>query len=268
MTPATLTKELIEDTAGMRLILQLGARRLTALICGPEGPDRTLLVHSEALADNSVKALENAIYDNPLLLSDFDATDIILTGRELFTAPAGLDELHESMADVMLPDYEGPRTVLREGAAINIDICYVVDSEVFNFLKRTFACARFHHCVAVVAPQLASVAAGRLALCAMVDEDDGAMTLIAFNADGVATLLTRHESLSASDCAYHILAALPAGAEVLLYAGDEMREEIDAMVRRVVPDIKILPISFPENVVSLRVKVPAAPLEMLFISQQ
>ncbi len=68
MTPIELTNE---NTAGMRLILRVDNRRLSALIVGSESIDPAVASVVEELPEHSVKAFENAVYENPLLLGDF-----------------------------------------------------------------------------------------------------------------------------------------------------------------------------------------------------
>lgn len=261
MTPATLTKDLIDNTSAMRLILRVAPERLNALILGPEGPEQTVLAHSVAPANDSAKALEDAIYDNPLLLGDFDSTDIIMTSREFFTLPPEAAELREAMAEAMLPDFDAER-ILLDDAAHGAGICYAVDADKLNFLRRTFACARFRHSLAIDAS--AVNAPGLYALC----DSDASMNLVRINADGAMTCLNRPQTYSPADCAYYILATMQPGDEIFLSAPDDAREQICSLIGRVNPAARVLPLALDEPTVKLRDRAPGVTLDMIFLTRQ
>lgn len=265
MTNAALTKELIDDTSLMRLILRIGPTRLSALIVGSEGVERRVLFHSEELHDASVKSLENAVYDNPLLLGDFRTIDIIFSTPELFTAPDFTAPLRDAMAEAMLPDYEAPR-LIQASPFGDGDVCYAVDAGIFNFTARTFACARFHHSLAVDALGLRGLDGheGLYALC----EGDGEMNIVAFAADGSTRHLNRTQPRGAMDCAYYILAAAAAG-EVLTIGGDPaLRGDVSETLLKVDPNVRVLPLSLPDDLLNLRRLAPEAPFDMIFLTRQ
>lgn len=270
MTSATLTKELLDDASAHRLILRVAPRRLSALIAGPEGVERSVLFHSEELADGSVRSLENAIYDNPLLLSDFSTVDIIFSTPELFLAPEGTEELHEAMADAMLPDSDAPRRVLACPFGEEGTVCYTVNADIHNFLTRTFACARFHHALAIDARALAALsrpdgAATTYALC----EGEGEMAIASFGADGSMRYLNRPRPLTAADCAYYLLAATAESEPLTIGAADpELQGAVSETLRKVRPDARILPLALDPELLYLRRTAPQATFDIIFLTQQ
>lgn len=261
MIPATLTKDLIDNTSAMRLILRVAPERMDALILGPEGPEQTVLAHSVVPANDSAKALEDAIYDNPLLLGDFDSTDIILTSREFFSMPPAAAELRETMAEIMLPDYDAERTLLDDSAR-GAGLCYAVEADKLNFLRRTFACARFRHSLAIDAEALE--APGLYALC----DDDASMNLVRIDGEGAMTYLNRPQTYSPADCAYYILATVQSGDEIFLSAPADINEQICSLIDRVNSSARVLPLTLDEPGVKLRDRAPGAPLDMIFLTRQ
>ena len=191
MTHSALTKELIGDTSAMRLILRIEPKRLSALIVGPESVDPTVIAHSEEIADESVRALENAIYDNPLLLGDFAAIDIIFADSDFFLLPRSAEPLLDELAEALLPDYCCQRTVMMEPLPGEAAVGFAPDSDRLNFLSRTFACARFHHSPAIVA--------NRLIKLDFTVKKMNEYSTVKFNITGLADSLAVVQLLSSSD---------------------------------------------------------------------
>lgn len=243
MTP----EELTDDTPRLRLILRLDSHSAHMLILQP-GRDASLSAVQSFASEFSFEGIKALVYDNPELLGDFESIDLIFATRQFFTAPEGSDELLDSMAEAMLPDYDADRTILRDGI-----ICYALPSELHNFLTRTFACARFHHSLSICSHRITEP--GVYALC---------------DADGMSLLrqtdrleyLNRLPAVAPADCAYYILAVAQADDSIFLSA--ESTDEISSLIIQVNPNIKILPLSLPEPLVKLRQQT-GAPLDMLLL---
>lgn len=263
MTHAQLTKELLDDASSMRLVLRVDRQRLSALIVGQEAVDPVVVSHVEELSDPTVRAVENAVYDNPLLLSDFAAVDIIFSTSELFLYPAETDGIVERMADAMLPDFEAPRTILTEEAMGDARVGYAVDSELLNFLTRTFACARFHHVLALTAQWLSNSAAGFYALY----NGPGDMTAVAFTA-GSPCYLNRLPAYCPNDCAYYTLIAAEENEEVTLMTIDpDERALIADTIAEVKPSMQLRASALSEPLLNLRRQAPELPFDMLFVTK-
>lgn len=269
MTDSPLTKELIADPTLWRLILRIDRRRLSALLIGPESAERSVLFHQEELPDETVKSLENAVYDNPLLLGDFAATDVIFSTAELFLAPSGSAELIEPMADAMLPDVGAPRKILADDFGAGI-AAYAVEADVVNFVSRTFACARFHHSLAISALYLAhrnssaSDSAHFYALC----DGEAETSMVGFDAVGHLNYLNCCRPAVAADSAYYILAAgAAAPGPVSVGGAPELRNAVCDALRCARPEAKVLPLTLPEDLLHLRRLAPGATFDMLFITQ-
>lgn len=239
MTPVKLTNDLAIDTAEMTLRLRISPRRLDAEIVG-NAPDGTRLCHSEELADPSVKAVENAIYDNPLLLNDFGKVDIIFACHDLFTAPDGLDDgCHDAMAAVMLPDVSADSVLLRDSAR-GITLCFAIDANLYNFLRRTYPYASFLHSLSAL---LRNADAGVTAVCL----DDDSTDLLRNDADGNPTYLNCPQTCSPADRAYYIMACLRPGDDIRLAVGERERDALYDLIHKVAPEANILPLPLPFN---------------------
>lgn len=254
-----------ENTSAMRLILRIDSRRLSALIVGPETVDPTVEAIHDELPELSVKAIENVVYDHPLLLGDYAKIDIIFSIPELFIIPDSAADLVEEIADAMLPDRTGPRSILCEKVATQEIIGYAVNTDLINFLQRTFACATFHHSLAVTANWLsANSPAGFYSLVNGVDD----MALCSFRADGTLRYLNRPQPAGPNDCAYFILATSEADEPVTLMTVDpDIRAAITDIITKVKPSAQLTAPALPERLLNLRHRAPGVAFDMLFITQ-
>lgn len=265
----TLTKDLIADTTLWRLILRIENQRLSALLLGPESVERSVLFHSEKLTDDSAKALENAVYDNPLLLSDFAAIDIIIANSDAFVSPILATELREQMAEAMLPDYCELRHIDSQDINNTTELIYAVNEEKYNFTTRTFASARFHHSMAIDAKYLyhrnarGGSSAHLYALC----EDNGELILIGFDAASNLSVLSRPNAPTANDCAYFTLATGCLDGPISVGGKPALRNDVCSCLRTIRPDATVLPLTLPEDLLHLRRLAPEANFDMLFITQ-
>lgn len=269
MTSGALTRELIADTSLWRLIVRVGESRLCAMLSGPESVERSVLFHCEPLADDSVKSLENAVYDNPLLLGDFASTDVIFTTGSVFAAPASASTLLEPMAEAMLPDFSAPRRVGSERlSGTGIDLVYASDADIYNFMARTFAAARFHHALALDGGYLfhRNAAAGSSAHIYALCEDDQRLFIIAFDSAGSPAHLSVKQVRSAADCAYYILATGLPGA-ISVGGAPDRRNEVCEILRRMRPDATVLPLTLSEDLLHLRHMAPEAAFDMIFLTE-
>lgn len=263
MTPATLTRNLIDDTSQLKLIVRLGSDALSVLIAEPasgcRGAECRVSATPGAIDAPYAEGIKKLVYDNELLLADFDSVDIIFTTHECFTAPKGTEELHEAMAGAMLPDYDSEREILSEDFGDGT-LCYAVDAGLLHFLTRTFANARFHHSLAIAAARLPMAADGVFAIC---EADD--MTLLR-RSEGRVGYLNFPPVYSPADCAYYILAETRGGDDIFLAADPARLEKITNLIGQVNPDAGVLPLTLPENQVKLR-NDSAAPLDMIMLCE-
>lgn len=262
MTPIDLTNE---NTAGMRLILRVDPQRLSALIVGSETIDPAVVSIVEDLAEQTIKAVENVVYDNPLLLGDFASVDIIFSTPEIFIIPASANELVEEIAEAMLPDSTGLRTILRESVGETVTLGYAVEAELLNFLKRTFACAEFHHSLSVTANWLMrNEPAGFYGLV----NGPGDMVLCSVRANGDLRVLNRPQPGGPNDCAYYILATAGTDEPVTVMTVDpELRAAITDTITKVKPSTRLTVPSLSEGLLNLRRRAPEVAFDMLFITQ-
>lgn len=270
MIERRLTSDLIADTSLWRLYVRVSPDSLEALLLGPMSADRTVLAHVEPLADGSLKALENAIYDNPLLLGDFESVVLDLATSQWAESPAGVDDsLAERIAETMLPDCDGPRRPVRAPLPDGASLVALVDAETLNFLNRTFPDASLTLSMSAGARWLNYYNRNRgdsahvYGLCRA-----GELQVFAFGPDGRLRFANCFDAASASDCAYFLLAAAGGSDAPMSVGGDPtLRNEVCDMLRMAAPGVTVLPLTLPDNLLSVRRQAPEITDDMLFLTE-
>lgn len=144
LDPQQIAPHLISDTGEWRLTVDISERSLQAWLRRPaeDGEDAYALARSVWTGEDALRSVENAVYDNPLILNDFEADIVITTSRYMFV-PAALsgsaealrlcyEQVFESVgADDLMMDEMGDYLCL-----------YTLMPGLKPFLSRTFAGSR------------------------------------------------------------------------------------------------------------------------------
>lgn len=267
MTATRLTPDLAPaDLTAWHLILKVTPDALSALILGPQGPDRAVMAHSESLADATLETLENVIYDNPLILSDFGKVDVLVATSQRVMIPSSLPEaMDEEIVESMLPDSEGPRRLISEPVAGgDYRVVAALEAETLGFLRRTFPDATIHLSLAVLIEAVSNMRpAGEAVNVAFTDSEE--LSVISFDSDGRLTFANRFGVDGAPDCAYFILAALGSEAESLSIGGDaDLRHETIEQLRLAAPELAPQPLFLSPRIAELRCRADYIPLDLFY----
>ena len=263
MTRQRLTSDLLNETSKWSLRVRIAPDSLSALLSGPEGADRSVIAMAEPLTDPSLPTLENAIYDNPLLLADFNrATIIVDTDQMAVLAGIENDALAINVAeDALLPDSEAPRAPLTM-AIPDHKLIALLDSDTLNFLKRTFPDAKFEISLGVFANKTASLLPPEKDSLLAVCEPDR-LFICACRADGKLTFANRFAISGPEDCAYYILAVAGLHAGKITLGGDhDLRNRTIDEIHRAEPSAEVNILSLPDPILNSLRQAPDLPLEL------
>lgn len=203
---APLERDMIAQPGLWRLVMLVGARRLDVTLLPPVESEsliyRSLLLDPEA--PNHTKAVEEAIYGNPLLLSDFRTVTCLIDTRQALVVPSSLDADDRALLlrRAFLLDEAEPISARTADPAA--DVVMAMDRELEGFLRRTFYNVRFEHSLAPLTRALVAdptILGPRIyALCRREGVDVVA-------ADGQRLLMANSfECESSDDAAYYVLA--------------------------------------------------------------
>ena len=267
-----LTRDLIpgDDTSLWRLFLRISPRQLDALLLGPESVETSVIAHSVELGAPDCQALEEAIYDNPLLLSDFGQVVVTFDVPDFALIPSGCCSQMEQIARALMPSENAQENYEFFGVEAGVDqfMAVRVSSDIMKFLRRTFSQATYGHVLAVDVTYLGHVnmngdCCRTYGLCAANDE----LAVVSFRSDGRPCFINMFADTSADDIAYYMLAARSQAGGGQLVVGGELsrRNAASEVLRRV--ESEVLPITLSEDLLQLCRMAPQAPLDMLFATQ-
>lgn len=184
-------------------------------------------------AGGKEKSVQEIIYDNPLLLSDFKSIEILLDSESTLPAPRALIE--QTGAETLLKSVDAEISG-QEVSVSNIDdeiaIVYTSDPKLNGFLRRTFFNLKIEHRFKPLilwrlknAPTVACVFGAPTA---------GALDVVVSSNNGALTCVNRFRTDSVNDMAYYMLAARTIACEKLgtepivsIYAGaNELRDTL------------------------------------------
>lgn len=266
-----LDKNLINDPRLWRLALRISERKLhVVLLCSVEDNS---LIYREILLDSAAqslqKAIEEAIYDNPLLLSDFARVDCIIETNKFTIIPAEIDnsDIQEKIFNETFPSFDGV-VIDNRIDSLNATILMGMQEELLNFLRRTFnnpkiqhhltpQCIYFHH-----KDQLGS----NEKMYAHIH--DNRIDLLVFGTNSIK-LANTFDFREPIDAIYYILACrqmlnLEADSNELLIAGDNAtREAITPTLREYLA--YVMPVIFPSAMFKAGKDAMNAPFDLIVL---
>lgn len=190
-----------------------------------------------------LRALEDAVYDNPLLLADFGRCSILLRTPRYAVLPPEATETPEAAADaasLLWTDPDFSPALLTDTAA-GASVLTACDADVAAFLGRTFADARVRHELSAGLRYFAAKAprSGNAPKLFAVVEKSGAQL---FCFDGSRLLgAASYGCTDAADMAYYAVAMAQAcgvaGPELQFYVAGmpAVREAVAGTLRRFAP---------------------------------
>jgi hypothetical protein len=267
-----LTRDLIResDTTLWRLFLRINPARLDVLLLGPESVETSVIYHSVELGAPDCQSLEEAIYDNPLLLSDFGQVIVTFDTPNFALMPAECGEVQEQIAAALMPSERSADDFEYFSVEAGADQLMVVrvERDIMKFLRRTFAQAIYGHVLAVDVTYLNHVnqngdCCRTYGLCTAFDS----LEVVAFRADGRPCYINSFADVAPDDVAYYMLAARSQAGGGQLVVGGELsrRNAAGEVLRRV--ESEVLPITLSEDLLQLCRMAPQAPLDLLFATQ-
>ncbi len=256
------TTPAIENPRLYRLALQVDTDALRAVLWSTV-EDSTMLTFSLPLDPtlSGHKALEEAIYAAPVLLSDFAGVDIVIRTQAYMIVPGGLgDEALHTQADycrlTVSDDAPSPDdSILHRDTVptLGLDVAWSLPADTDRFLARTFRNPRIHCHIAPLMRYFGRKSilgnSGKVYAHFNGQGASGAVDVIAFGADGTLACAFTHPTHSPTDSLYYIMAAmkyatLDAEADEVLLCGDaSTRDTMMPMLRRYAA--YVMPVIFP-----------------------
>ncbi len=251
-----LYRDMIRDTRRWNLYLGIDSHAIDVMAYSPY-EEHSLLsatVPLDRAEDDVCKAIEEAVYDNPLLLNDFNRVTVV--SRSLCRAVLpdfaidGVDGRARDLARELCgcPDdnMESPMIIDRL-PLLDCSLCHFMEEKLYNFLTRTFSGVKFVHRLSVLTRYFHGVNRGTGSFVSYVNLRPGTFDIVMFNGNNLL-LANTYEWTEPDDVLYYILAVRKAfnadDDKAVVLAGDRaVREKLNDRLREFIPTV--MPSVFP-----------------------
>ena len=255
MDNTPLNKELISDTSKWRLYLRIANNAADVMLYNPI-EDNSLIYRKISLdsSDNETyfKSLENAVYDNPLLLSDFAKISILVEDFCYLLIPECVTdtELQESLFAKANTGYSANDTeiIADDISQLHARMLFALPHKVVGFLRRAFVNPQiFHHQTPLLRYFADRRRHGNNAKM-FVHLREKSLDVMVYGNEGLRMANTFRFS-NIDDAVYYILAIrqdmeLNPEADELLISGDaDLRRKITETLKKFITHV--MPVIFP-----------------------
>jgi hypothetical protein len=270
MTAQTLNKELIETPSLWRLSLLVDDDNLV-VVANSTVEDASLIhvkLPYDSAAASPIRAIEDVIYSNPLLLSDFNKVECVVRSKQFLITPASVDEQATTAIAKKLWTDGNLTVMIDQVPQLDINIVWAIDTQLINFMVRTFSNPRIVHHLTPLTRYFSRKSrlgnSGKM----YVNIHRNYIDVIVFRS-GKASLINSFEYQDKDDATYFILAAAKEAGfnlddDELLVCGDvALREQIMPSLRRFVN--YVMPVIFPSTMFRAGKEALNAPFELILL---
>jgi hypothetical protein len=269
METTTLQASLVPHPQHSRLAMRVCNGAIDVVIFSSV-EDNSLQWHSivlDAAAPSPFKALEEAVYRNPLLLADFGRIDVLIDTKRRLVVPSEESDGDNinSMFAQLYPDYK------YEVVSSSIDsngttIAIADDAERINFIRRTFNNPHISDRIVPLCRYFGIK--NRLGNAGKfhVHLGENTVDIIAYGADGLLMANT-FSSDNENDDLYYVMWAANAlkfdnnSDQMLLSGNAQRREHLIPLLRRYIS--YVMPVIFPSAMFKAGQDALSAPFELI-----
>ncbi len=268
MLEGKLEKDTIAQPDLWRLVLMVSDSSLSVALYPPVAREEIIWRRFEfdPSTPDRLRAIEDVVYDNPLLLCDFKRVDCIIDSRSYLILPPELSvEDNQVLMDSSGMKFDIDSAIVTQ-LTNNAMIVQAFDSNVVSFLKRTFYNIEFSSKISVLTKYFLSHDLNHSGRRAFALADATRLTFIAFDS---LKLLAANEFdyRKATDAAYYILASMqqlgldPQDSEITLSTHRDLSDDDASLQSLLKPYVKTLrTVSFP----TLRYRATRSTLQIPF----
>ncbi len=220
MEQEILSKDMIPQPELWRCAMEIGDDRLEVALFPPVATEklihRTILLNPDAPSHE--KAVQEAVYANPLLLSDFARIDVLVDNSDFALVPPETARNTEPESILEAASLDLTEKVAEVAQADEtVSIAFAIPAPLAGFIRRTFFNVRINHSLAPL------IAARPLTPAISASVSTGKVDIIA--TDGTNLLLANSfRCTTPEDATYYIVAArnnLPIAPPPIILAGTD-----------------------------------------------
>ncbi len=196
-----------------------------------------------------VESVEEAVYDNPLLLNDFNKVSVIIRSVERVLLPTEIAN-SEYVTDIVgeMTGMMSGRLIVNELPLLGTSLCFRVDDALYNFLTRTFGVqVKLVHRLTSFITYTHGTQRGAGSMCSHVNLRRSSIDIVIFNGDKLL-LANTYKTTSVTDGMYYVMATrkmfdIVATNAVILSGDKDVRDELTALLTQYLPTV--IPAVFP-----------------------
>lgn len=266
-----LTKDLVRRPDLWQLSLRLSERSLDVLLYSPV-ENNSLIYRAIDLEpeDGSIlKSLENVVYDNPLLLSDFGKISIVVETQCVLPVPAEVTALEERemLMDAAFPGFDGCMYDNTTGSR-NATLLFGIDNDLAAFIGRTFFGARIYHHLSPLSKYFVASARRANGCRVYANLREKSVDVIAVDHGDILIVNTLTFNMSV-DAIYYILACYHIAGlsmvetELFVSGTAAVRDEIVPVLRNYIGSV--MPVIFPSTMFRAGKDAMKAPFDLIVL---
>lgn len=247
-----LTKEMVPVPQMWRLVMELRPQTVE-IVLNPLLDDATI-IHESIGLDKSMEplaAFEDLIYENPVLLSDFNRITIVIDTERFTIVPKQIsnDQVQEKIIHSLWED-QRLTFLTQEIEGTDDRLLMAVDNSLVSFLHRTFLEARIVHPIALMASYFSSMANRGNSEKVYARVRPGWVDVISVD-NGILHIANTFAAPTAEDISYYILAAAQTAGydlkqvEFMIFGDSALRDAAMERMKTIAPNI--LPFVFPSE---------------------
>lgn len=265
-----LGTELIPQPHMWQLLMEAGPAALAVVAFSPFEHHSMLyesIPYDEA-APTPLRRLEDAVYDNPLLLADFARTTLLYDTPRFLPLPLMPEEEAQAMFRTVFPtDTSLPpsRVLVTDIESMHLTLAFEIPTDILGFIRRTFPNIRIEHHLAPLCRYFQVRHSGRPHGKTLVNLRGNRLDIITLGATAPLMVNTfRFEQ--PMDAAYYILSArqrlsLPPTDEIMISGDRATRAAITPTLRRYAR--YVMPAIFPSAMFRAGRASLSAPFELI-----
>ena len=266
-----LNKDIINDPQLWRLALRIDSDCIDIMLISTIEDNSLIYRHIpfDKSAPSQLKAIEDIIYENPLLLSDFSRIDCIIATECFSLIPSEFKnkENQEKLFLHTYPKFDGEiitNEMLETGATILMGL----ETDFVSFLRRTFNNPHLYHHLTTMCRYFRHKSRMGNGNKLYAHLRNGQIDIIAYGNDNLK-LANSFRFRDNMDAIYYILSCrkllnLEASGDELLLAGNaSIREAITPILREYIP--YVMPVIFPSEMFRAGKDAMLVPFELIIL---
>lgn len=253
------------------LQLSLGEKAIEYILF-TDAQDNSLIMGQIDL-DNSagsyLKAVENAVYDNPLLLDDYRQVRIIADSSHFVIVPREYDDFDAQDAlKATYPDSDGDTAVCNLKRC-GVKIAFEVAKGLLGFLQRTFSTPPVFHHLHPLCEHYKRLNEGTTTSRMFLNLGDNHMDMVVYQGGNIV-LANSYDYRSSQDAAYYVLHAWESLGldrltdEVQLTGSKAQRDAIAPILREYIG--YVMPAIYPAAALRLGQNAMKAPFDLIMLA--